>query len=60
MSLTTAEKPATSGAVIERMKEHGHEEVLFCNDAATGLRSIIALHDTTLGPALGGTRMWPY
>lgn len=60
MSLTTAEKPTTTGAVIERMKEHGHEEVLFCNDEATGLRSIIALHDTTLGPALGGTRMWPY
>ncbi|MGB3525436.1 MAG: Glu/Leu/Phe/Val dehydrogenase dimerization domain-containing protein [Flavobacteriales bacterium] len=42
------------------MKVHDHEEVLFCNDSITGLRAIIALHDTTLGPALGGTRMWPY
>lgn len=54
------EKSAGQGLVIERMKEHGHEEVLFCNDATTGLRCIIAVHDTTLGPALGGTRMWPY
>jgi leucine dehydrogenase len=54
------EKPAKAGAVIDRMKEHDHEQILFCNDAATGLRAIIAVHDTTLGPALGGTRMWPY
>ena len=33
---------------------------MFCNDAATGLKAIIAIHDTTLGPALGGTRMWNY
>ncbi|NBT58103.1 Glu/Leu/Phe/Val dehydrogenase, partial [bacterium] len=31
-----------------------------CQDAATGLNSIIAIHDTTLGPAVGGTRMWSY
>lgn len=37
-----------------------HEEVVFCNDSETGLRAIIAVHDTTLGPALGGCRMWPY
>ena len=54
------EKPAATKGLIERMQEHGHEEVLFCNDSTTGLRAIIALHDTTLGPALGGTRMWPY
>jgi leucine dehydrogenase len=34
--------------------------VIFCHDAESGLDSIIAIHDTTLGPALGGTRMWPY
>ncbi len=39
---------------------HGHEEVVFCNDPESGLRAIIAVHDTTLGPALGGCRMWPY
>ncbi len=38
----------------------GHEEVVFCHDKATGLKAIIAIHDTTLGPALGGTRMWDY
>ncbi|MBP6391463.1 MAG: Glu/Leu/Phe/Val dehydrogenase [Flavobacteriales bacterium] len=42
------------------MELHDHEEVLFCYDRPTGLRAIIAVHDTTLGPALGGTRMWPY
>jgi leucine dehydrogenase len=38
----------------------GHELVLFGHDAATGLRAIIAIHSTTLGPAAGGCRMWPY
>lgn len=37
-----------------------HEEVVFCFDRKTGLKAIIAIHDTTLGPALGGTRMWLY
>lgn len=37
-----------------------HEQVVFCNDPTTGLQAIIAIHDTTLGPALGGTRMYPY
>ena len=37
-----------------------HEQVVFCNDPASGLRAIIALHSTTLGPGLGGTRFYPY
>jgi leucine dehydrogenase len=37
-----------------------HEQVCFCHDAASGLRAIIAIHNTALGPALGGVRMWPY
>ncbi|MCK6255926.1 leucine dehydrogenase [Fictibacillus sp. WQ 8-8] len=37
-----------------------HEQVVFCNDQATGLKAIIAIHNTTLGPALGGCRMRPY
>ncbi|HZW68090.1 MAG TPA: Glu/Leu/Phe/Val dehydrogenase [Pseudogracilibacillus sp.] len=36
------------------------EQIIFCNDNASGLKAIIAIHDTTLGPALGGTRMWNY
>ena len=38
----------------------GHEQVVFCHDKASGYRSIIAIHSTTLGPALGGTRFWQY
>lgn len=37
-----------------------HEQVIFCSDKATRLKAIIAIHNTTLGPALGGTRMWSY
>ncbi|QMU65212.1 MAG: leucine dehydrogenase [Flavobacteriaceae bacterium] len=38
----------------------GHEQVVFCNDEDIGLKAIIGIHNTTLGPALGGTRMWSY
>ncbi|MEX2629086.1 MAG: Glu/Leu/Phe/Val dehydrogenase dimerization domain-containing protein [Tistlia sp.] len=38
----------------------GHERVVFVQEAASGLKAIIAVHDTTLGPALGGCRLWPY
>jgi len=37
-----------------------HERVVFCHDAQTGLRAIIAIHSTALGPAAGGTRLWAY
>lgn len=46
--------------VFELMMPHGHEEVVFCHDRASGLRAIVAIHNTSLGPALGGTRMFPY
>lgn len=46
--------------VIENMLLNEHEQVMFCSDKKTGLKSIIAIHDTTLGPALGGCRMWSY
>ncbi|WP_340021525.1 Glu/Leu/Phe/Val dehydrogenase [Paenibacillus sp. FSL K6-1096] len=42
------------------MERDDYEQVLFCQDKASGLKAIIAIHDTTLGPALGGTRMWTY
>jgi valine dehydrogenase (NAD+) len=38
----------------------GHEQVVFCSDAESGLRAVIAIHSTALGPALGGTRFYPY
>jgi leucine dehydrogenase len=46
--------------IFEAMKDNGHEQVIFNYDKTTGLKSIVAIHDTTLGPALGGCRMWPY
>ncbi|PLR82487.1 leucine dehydrogenase [Bacillus canaveralius] len=44
--------------IFEQIREH--EQVVFCNDEVTGLRAIIAIHSTRLGPALGGCRMFPY
>jgi leucine dehydrogenase len=46
--------------VIGQMGLYNHEQILFCNDNATGLKAIIAIHNTVLGPSLGGTRMWNY
>src|SRR6266540_3841834 len=46
--------------VFDRMAEHGHEQVVFCYDRTTGMKAIIAIHDTTLGPARGGTRFKAY
>src|ERR1043165_4659558 len=46
---------------FELIEKHGdHEEVVYCHDKDCGLRAIIAIHNTALGPALGGTRMWNY
>jgi glutamate dehydrogenase/leucine dehydrogenase len=46
--------------VFERMQELGHEMVVYGVDPETGLRAVIAIHSTRLGPALGGTRLYPY
>ena len=46
--------------VIEYMKNKQHENVVYCSDPKTNLQAIIAIHNTNLGPALGGTRMWHY
>jgi leucine dehydrogenase len=46
---------------FELISKHGdHEEVIFCHNKDVGLKAIIAIHNTALGPALGGTRMWNY
>jgi leucine dehydrogenase len=47
-------------SIFERMQEHDYERVVFCQDKLSGLKAIIVIHDTTLGPAVGGIRMWPY
>lgn len=57
------ERPLITDGVFDRadeLKDADHENVVFCRDAATGLRAIVSIHDTTLGPALGGTRFYPY
>jgi leucine dehydrogenase len=47
-------------AVFDHLDFDAHEQVVFAHDPASGLRAIIAIHDTTLGPALGGCRVWSY
>jgi len=47
-------------SVFDNSEYDNHEQVLFCRDRGAGLFAIIAIHDTTLGPAAGGCRMWPY
>jgi leucine dehydrogenase len=47
-------------SIFERIAEHNHEQLVFCHEPAAGYRGIIAIHNTTLGPALGGTRFWNY
>jgi len=46
--------------IFEKLEKYEYEQIIFCQDKASGLKAIIAIHDTTLGPALGGTRMWTY
>ncbi|TAF33281.1 MAG: Glu/Leu/Phe/Val dehydrogenase [Cytophagales bacterium] len=47
-------------SVFEQLEQMGHEQLVFCHDTSTGLKAIIGIHNTVLGPALGGTRMWSY
>ncbi|MFD1926613.1 branched-chain amino acid dehydrogenase [Sporosarcina siberiensis] len=46
--------------IFKYMETYDYEQLVFCQDQTSGLKAIIAIHDTTLGPALGGTRMWTY
>ncbi len=60
--MTVDMEPLATG-VFDRGDElatAGHEQVMFCRDEDSGLEAIICIHDTTLGPALGGTRFFPY
>jgi len=47
-------------SVFDLMQQMGHEQLVFCHDPHSGLNAIIGIHYTTLGPALGGTRLWKY
>lgn len=55
-----ADQQTSSREIFPAMLADGYEQILFCHDSGSGLRAIIAIHDTTLGPALGGLRMRPY
>ncbi len=46
--------------LFERIRAEGYEQVVFCHDKEVGLKAIVAIHDSTLGPAVGGCRMYPY
>lgn len=46
--------------IFEIVSSMGHEQVVFCSDQESGLRAIVAIHDTSIGPALGGCRFWDY
>ncbi|MER5307143.1 Glu/Leu/Phe/Val dehydrogenase dimerization domain-containing protein [Streptomyces sp. NPDC002773] len=52
--------PADVLRTLFHSEQGGHEQVVLCQDRATGLKAVIALHSTALGPALGGTRFYPY
>ena len=47
-------------SVIKHMNASEHEQVVFCNDKNNGLKAIVALHNTKIGPTFGGCRMWNY
>jgi leucine dehydrogenase len=59
MEIKELEKVEQAG-IFGKLSQLGHEQVVFCHDEATGLKAIIGIHNTVLGPALGGTRMWNY
>src|SRR5438105_346903 len=46
--------------VFDRIEAGDHEQVVFCHEPVTGLKAIVAIHSTALGPSLGGTRFLPY
>lgn len=59
MEVREATKVKSEG-LFGTLTNMGHEQVVFCSDPETGLKAIIGIHNTVLGPALGGTRMWNY
>lgn len=60
MSTTQGAAQTNSDEIFGQLFTHDHEELVFCHDKSTGLKAIIAIHNTVLGPGLGGTRIWNY
>ena len=58
--ITTAKELQKMDPVFGQLSFDNHEQIVFCNDKDTGLKAIIGIHNSVLGPALGGTRMWNY
>lgn len=50
----------SENGMFTQLIQHDHEQIVFCQDNHTGLKAIIAIHNTVLGPGLGGTRVWNY
>ena len=59
-TFTTGKELQKMDPVFGQLSFDDHEQIVFCNDKDTGLKAIIGIHNTVLGPALGGTRMWNY
>jgi len=59
-AMETVPEKSKAADYFSIMQEMEHEQLVFCNDAATGLRAIIGIHSTVLGPSMGGSRMWNY
>ncbi len=57
---TTQMAEAAEIDIFSQLQAHNHEKLVFCQDKHTGLKAIIAIHNTVLGPGLGGTRVWNY
>lgn len=55
-----ATESVQEGSIFGQISTMDHEQLVICHDQPTGLKALIGIHNTTLGPALGGTRMWPY
>ena len=60
VDVLNAKELKKSAPVFGQVSFDDHEQIVFCNDKDTGLKAIIGIHNTVLGPALGGTRMWNY
>jgi leucine dehydrogenase len=60
MTTITEQQTQTQLNMFNRLGTFNHEQIVFCQDEATGLKALIAIHNTVLGPGLGGTRLWMY
>ncbi|REH01932.1 Glu/Leu/Phe/Val family dehydrogenase [Flavobacterium aquicola] len=59
-TVTTGKDLQKMDPVFGQLSFNGHEQIVFCNDKDTGLKAIIGIHNSVMGPALGGTRMFNY